>query len=79
MLASDWYADRLQAKIDLDRAQLTKRIAYLEAHADQVTDLGLTKDLEAAKATLAELEADPAAEKQKLVGTLGLDPMLPLG
>lgn len=79
VLASDWYADRLQAKVELDIAHLTSRMAYLEDRPDQVADLGLQEDQEAAKATLANLKADPAAAAQKLMGTLGLDPMVPLG
>jgi hypothetical protein len=79
VMASDWYADRIQAKVDLDLAQLKEHIAYLEERPDQVEDLDLRDRLKEAKATLAAMESNPDAVKQKLVGTIGLDPMVPLG
>ncbi len=78
VLASDWYADRIQAKLDLDTAHLKARIAYAESHLDQVEHLGLNDQLAEAKAALAELENSPDAARKKFIGTLGLDPMLPL-
>ena len=78
VLASDWYADRIQAKVDLDKALLNDRITYAESHADQIDHLGLDDQLAEAKKAYAELDSDPEAAKKKLIGTLGLDPMLPL-
>ena len=79
VLASDWYQERLKGKVALDIADLKERIAYAEAKPEEVTSLHLEADLDAAKATLAELEKDPVAAAAALVGTLGLDPMVPLG
>ena len=78
VLASDWYAARIQAKVDLDAGHLKKRIAYLEAHEDQVIQLNRTDDLAEARTALNDLETNPEAAKQRLTGTLGLDPMVPI-
>jgi len=79
LLASDWYKERLIKKRSLDKALYTRHISYLneflqrpgyEAEADR---LRIPARLEEARKQLANVDKDEYL--QKLVGTLGADPI----
>jgi hypothetical protein len=81
LLASDWYRERLEVKqardIHLWRrhihslTQLLKRPDY----ADQAEAMGIAERLEMAKARLEQVQTPEYLEK--LVGTIGADPLSP--
>ena len=80
ILASDWYAARIDAKVERDRKQAEASIRSLTRFTTTPGNEGVTERLdvgarlEAARAHLAEA-ASPAA-RERLVGTLGLQPEL---
>jgi hypothetical protein len=79
LLASDWYAARLQAKQNVDRKLWRRHVEYLNqflrkpSHVDVAEKLDIASRLTAARKTLAEVEA--AAYLEQLVGTLGAEPV----
>jgi hypothetical protein len=79
LLASDWYAARLDAKQALDAARWRRHAAALDAfvaapaNADVVTRLGLGVRLASARAEAARVAAPEY--RQSLVGTLGVQPL----
>jgi hypothetical protein len=79
LLASDWYAARLQAKQRVDRKLWRAHVSYLDkfmkraSHADEAARLGIAERLERARHT-AEF-VDSPAYLQDLAGTLGADPI----
>jgi hypothetical protein len=79
LLASDWYAARLEAKQRNDRALWQRHVQTLTAclaapaHAETAARLGLRDRLTAARAELARVEA--AEYRTSLVGTLGVQPL----
>ena len=83
ILASDWYAARIDAKVERDRKQAEASIRSLTRFTTTPGNEGVTERLdvgarlEAARAHLAEV-ASPAA-RERLVGTLGLQPELAEG
>ena len=83
ILASDWYAARIDAKVERDRKQAEASIRSLTRFTTTPGNEGVTERLdvgarlEAARAHLAEA-ASPAA-RERLVGTLGLQPELAEG
>ncbi len=81
ILSSDWYADRLQAKLKLEKNFLTQRIIYLEnslneQDSDDVAALDLRGRLTEVKEKLNGLESNPASFIESLKGSLGADPNL---
>ncbi len=81
VLESDWYAARLQAKIDLEIKTLEKQAMYLhhymsKENPDNVTRLSIRTQLERVSLQLEELRTDPKVYREKLVGTLACDPSL---
>ncbi len=83
ILASDWYAARIDAKVERDRKQAEASIRSLTRFTTTPGNEGVTERLdvgarlEAARAHLAEA-ASPGA-RERLVGTLGLQPELAEG
>ena len=79
LLASDWYAARLQSKQQADTALWTRHVAVLEAfiaapaNVAVVTQLGLAERLAAARAELAKVSAPTYPDS--LRGTLGRQPL----
>lgn len=81
LLASDWYAARLQAKQEVDRKLLRRHVEYLDrflkraSHADEAARLKIGDRLVRVRKTLEAVEA--ADYVQKLSGTLGAEPVAP--
>jgi hypothetical protein len=79
LLASDWYAERLAAKQQVDRRLWRRHAEYLDkflkraSHADEAARLGITDRLQQARKQLEAVEAADYVEK--LRGTLGAEPM----
>jgi phosphoenolpyruvate carboxykinase (diphosphate) len=79
LLASDWYAARLQSKQQADVALWTRHVQTLEqftadpANAATVAELGLAERLATARAELAKVSAP--AYPDSLKGTLGRQPL----
>jgi hypothetical protein len=79
LLASDWYAERLVAKQQVDRRLWRRHTEYLDkflkraSHADEAARLGITDRLQQARKQLETVEAADYVEK--LRGTLGAEPM----
>jgi phosphoenolpyruvate carboxykinase (diphosphate) len=79
LLASDWYAARLQAKQAADAALWTRHVQTLQqftadpAHAATVKELGLAARLAAARTELARVTAPSYPDSLK--GTLGRQPL----
>src|SRR5208337_3314558 len=75
LLASDWYAARLEAKRAVDRALWKRHADYLDkflkraSHAGEAARLGIAAKLERARKTLAEVESPDYLKT--LFGTLG--------
>ncbi|MGA0334099.1 MAG: hypothetical protein ACO3NW_09110, partial [Kiritimatiellia bacterium] len=81
VLDSDWYQERLRAKLNLEIRTLTQQAAYLERHIknehpDTVTRHSVATQLERVQASLQKLKSDPESYLRKLRGTLGCDPAL---
>ena len=80
ILASDWYAERVDAKVERDRKQAESAIAALTRFTttegnDAVTErLDIEGRLASARAWLDEVTSP--AYRAHLVGTLGLQPSL---
>ena len=80
ILQSDWYAERLAAKADVDRRLWRRHADYVAAFAGNPLtgrlsdDLGLDARLAYAKRKLAEAESPDYAET--LRGTTGVQPGL---
>lgn len=83
ILASDWYAARIEAKIERDRKQAEASIAALTRFAttvgnDEVSGrLNISARLTAARDRLDEVNSP--AYREHLVGSLGLQPVLATG
>jgi hypothetical protein len=79
VLASDWYAARLAAKQQLDRALWKRHVENLNAflrrpsHEDVAEKMGIAHRLTCARKTLEQVES-PEYLKQ-LAGTLGAEPI----
>jgi len=79
LLASDWYAARLQSKQAVDRRLWRRHVEYLDkflkrpSHADEAGRLAIAARLTQARQTLAAVEAPDYW--QLLSGTLGAEPM----
>lgn len=80
MLASDWYAARLKAKLELDRRQLVRSVADLKRFlTDRTRLLPAEREVLVGKLALAECESAALSAPDALAryrGTLGLDPAL---
>lgn len=79
VLASDWYAARLDAKQRSDEARLTRAVASLYGFLDRPDNAGAAARLGLAN-RLAQTQAErvrvgSAAYRASLVGTLGLQPL----
>lgn len=83
MLASSWYAARLEARVALDRRLWIRHANDLRAFLDRRSRLQTSEQnemqarLTAAEAALVALEAPDAASRY--AGTLGVDPVLASG
>jgi phosphoenolpyruvate carboxykinase (diphosphate) len=79
LLASDWYAARLNAKQAVDRKLWKRHVEYLDkfikrtSYADEAARLGIAGRLERAKKILEEVETP--AYLRGLTGTLGAEPV----
>jgi phosphoenolpyruvate carboxykinase (diphosphate) len=79
LLASDWYAARLQAKQSVDRRLWRRHVEYLEkflkrgSHADQAVRLGLPDRLVSARKHSEKVESPDYLKG--LVGTIGAEPI----
>lgn len=79
LLASDWYAARLEAKQAIDRRLWRRHVDYLDrftkraSHADKAISLGIPERLRRARKTLEEVESPTHLEK--LRDTLGAEPI----
>jgi hypothetical protein len=79
LLASSWYAARLEAKQAVDRKLWKRHIDYLDkftkraSHADEAARLGIPQRLVRARKKLEEVE-EPAY-LEMLAGTLGAEPV----
>lgn len=80
LLASDWYRERLAAKVTVDQKLVRKKISALEefqhlaSHEGEMERLKISSKLATAKALLEKVSADDYLES--LVGTTGTDPAL---
>ncbi|MGA0368762.1 MAG: hypothetical protein ACO3N7_04860, partial [Kiritimatiellia bacterium] len=71
VLDSDWYQERLRAKLNLEIRTLTQQAAYLERHIknehpDTVTRHSVATQLERVQASLQKLKSDPESYLRKL-------------
>jgi hypothetical protein len=79
LLASDWYAARLQAKQAVDRKLWKRHVEYLDkfakraSHADEAVRLGIPHRLVRVRRKLEEVEASTYLDS--LAGTLGSEPV----
>ncbi|MFT5467022.1 MAG: hypothetical protein ACI8UO_002125 [Verrucomicrobiales bacterium] len=82
LLASDWYQDRLQAKVEVDRALLEKQARHLEEflgkdhYAAEAKRLGIEARLAELQEQLEALRKRPKEALDRLTGTIGADPSL---
>ncbi|WFB34791.1 hypothetical protein P3T73_11530 [Kiritimatiellota bacterium B12222] len=81
VLESDWYQERIEAKVKLEIQSLEKQAVYLhhymnKEHPDNTTRLSIATQLEQVSAQLEKLRTNPASYREKLVGTLACDPFL---
>ncbi len=82
LMESDWYQDRLQAKIEVDRKLLEKQAQHLAAflekdhYALESERLRIREKLDSVNTHLDQLRKHPKDELERLVGTLGADPAL---
>jgi hypothetical protein len=81
LLASDWYADRLRAKQDVDIQLWRRHVKYLEAflakpnYADEAVRLGIANRLREAQEMLAQVSRQDYAGT--LTGTIGVQRIAP--
>jgi hypothetical protein len=79
LLASDWYAARLQAQQAADVSLWRNHVAYCErflkrvSHADEAARLGIAARLQQAQATLTTVQSPD--HLAALRGTIGVDPV----
>jgi phosphoenolpyruvate carboxykinase (diphosphate) len=79
LLSSQWYAERLAAKQDIDQRLWGRHVDYLNrfikksVYADEAARLGIHARLANARKTLEEVESPTYVEK--LRGTLGAEPI----
>jgi len=79
ILASDWYAARLTAKHQLERAAWRRHVDYLDrfskktSHAEEAARLGIPAKLAYARKMLEEVNTPASLES--LRGTLGAEPI----
>jgi hypothetical protein len=79
LLASGWYAARLKAKQNVDRALWKRHVEYLNAflhkpsHADVAENMKIADRLTQARKMLDQVESQNYLKK--LVGTLGAEPV----
>jgi hypothetical protein len=81
LLDSDWYQERLEAKLTLEKKTLKKKADYLKAildrnHIDSKESREIREKLEGVNARRKDLDEHPDAYLAKLKGTLGCDPSL---
>lgn len=82
LVESDWYQDRLQAKVEVDRELLERQASHLEAflrkdhYAEEGERLEIRKKLATINEQLAALKKRPKEALDRLIGTLGADPSL---
>lgn len=81
ILDSEWYQDRLQAKLKLEKKTLQKKVDYLNSisdrdHLDSKESRSIREKLEAVTARKQDLDENPETYLAKLKGTLGCDPSL---
>lgn len=79
--SSDWYLERLKARVTLETRFLRDRIQYLEKyirdqHPSDVDRLGLRTRLETARARMDEITRHPEKVLAHLHFTIGADPSL---
>ena len=80
VLASDWYQQRLDAKLRQKKSILNRHVEALEAfmkkenYQSEVERLGLADRLAATQAKLDALTSDPAAYLEQMRGSIGADP-----
>jgi phosphoenolpyruvate carboxykinase (diphosphate) len=80
LLASDWYAARLDAKAGVDRALLERHLVYLEAfltkpnYQSELKRLRIHERIEKVKTALEKVRSP--SYRAELVGTIGTDPLL---
>jgi hypothetical protein len=79
MLASDWYAERLQSQQTNDIAMWTKHVQYLKDYLQRETHSGVAKRLGIeARLTEAQAQLDKVSSKkylEMLVGAIGRQPI----
>lgn len=79
VINSDWYKERLKLKQQKDVKYFTDRLDYLNQfmaqpeNADLVVEMDINGRIKSAEASLKEVSA--ASYLQKLVGTIGADPL----
>ena len=79
LLASDWYAARLEARLEVERKLGRRQVAYLDtflkrqSHADEAERLGIALRRRQARAHLASLDSPSALVR--LQGTIGAEPV----
>lgn len=82
VLASDWYRERLVAKKDLRVRTIRSHVVALEDFLErknyeaEAERLRLADRLVQTRISLANLENDPEAYLQSIIGTIGLDPSI---
>jgi hypothetical protein len=82
LLKSDWYAERLRAKQQIDVALWERHTRYLRAflakasYAEEASRLQIDRRLKAAQKALDQAKQD--SYRRRLVGTLGADPSVTL-
>jgi hypothetical protein len=82
LLASDWYPERLRAKLTTDRNLRLRQIVSLrrflakEQYRQEASRLGLPAKLAELEDEIASLENQPEAALWRLQGTIGCDPAL---
>ena len=80
LLASDWYPERLRAKLTTDRNLRLRQIVSLrrflakEQYHQEASRLGLPAKLAELEDEIASLENQPEAALWRLQGTIGCDP-----
>jgi len=79
LMESDWYAERLAAKQEIDRRLWQRHVDYLSRflkktiYADEAARLGISSRLAQSQKTLHEVESPSYIES--LRGTLGAEPI----
>jgi hypothetical protein len=80
VLASDWYRERLEAKVKLRLKTIRDHVRCLgeflekENYSKEAERLMLATRLEETRASLASFEADPEDYIQRITGSVGVEP-----